>query len=360
MPVAGNSITYFPYNSVNPVFVMKYDDVASAVQHQEGTSETPCSGVAIGLLGGGYERVYICSAAIGSRSLELLSKKGPAANMHGLVIRLCDLARDDGYTPQVMFDVHHGESDAFSGTSEQDYYDQGIEYYGQARAHAAHAMDQPEYDAPFVFHMPVAYGSFGSADNMKAVARAIVRIAKDIPNAMLAGGSFQFPTEADRVHQEENGYRMRGEQGGYLLRDLSQGKVRHQSLYIVEANWSGTTANVLFNKEIVRDTSVDFGTNLNTSFALAGLEFLDDGSYIQITNISIEGRTAVLTLASTPSGTTQQVQIASQTITGTLTAGSENLPGSQIRSTEAQRLSIYDYTFDIGDFAAPQQIEATP
>lgn len=360
MPVNGNAIQYFDFYAGNAEHTTHWDDIATAVQHQEGASESPCSGTAIGVLGGHYERAYVCSVAIGARALEVLNQGGPANNKFAVITRLCDLARSAGYDPEVMFTVHHGESDAFLGTSEADYYSLGMDYYNQARAHAALAMEKPEYDAPFVFHMPTAYGSFGSAPNMKAVAKAIVRMANDLPNAMLAGGSYQFPTESDRVHQTEEGYRIRGEHAGYLLRQFAESKGRHKSLHIVEANWSGTTCNVLFNKEIVRDTGVDYGTNLNTSFALAGLEFLDDGSYIQITNISVQGRTAVLTLASTPSGTTQEVQIASQTITGTLTAGSNNLPGSQIRSTETQRLSIYDYTFDIGDFAAPQIIEATP
>lgn len=357
MPVAGNSITYFPYNASNATWAMAWADVASAVQHTEGGSETPCSGVAVGLLGGQFQRVYIASAAIGARDLDTLRAGGPVQNLNGLVHRLCDLARVDGYNPVVMFDTHHGEADAAKSASETDYYADGWAYYRQAQAFAAQAMGNPDYDAPVVFHMPVAYAYL---DNMRNVARAIVRLAKDLPNGILAGGSYQFPTEADRVHQEEDGFRQRGEQGGFLLRRFFDGFERRQSLQIVDATWSGATTTVIFNREITRDTGVDYGTNLNATNALAGLEFLDDGAFIKINTITVQGRVATLALASTPVGTTQHVQIASQTITGALTAGSSNLPGSQIRAAAAGEPSIYTPVKVISDFATPQKFEARP
>lgn len=357
MPVAGNSITYFPYNATNVTWTMAWADVSSAVQHTEGASETPCSGVAVGLLGGQFQRVYIASAAIGARDLDTLRTGGPVQNLNGLVHRLCDLARVDGYSPVVMFDTHHGEADAAKSASETDYYADGWSYYRQAQAFAAQAMGNPDYDAPVVFHMPVAYAYL---DNMRNVARAIVRLAKDLPNGILAGGSYQFPTEADRVHQDTTGFRQRGEQGGFLLRRFFDGFERRQALQIVDATWSGTTATVIFNREITRDTGVDYGTNINTTNALAGLEFLDDGAFIKINTITVQGRVATLALASAPVGTTQHVQIASQTITGALTTGSSNLPGSQIRAAAAGEPSIYIPAKVIGDFAAPQKFEARP
>lgn len=356
MPVGGNAIAYYPYNATNATWTMSWADVASATTHAEGASETPCSGVAIGLLGGHFQRVYIASAAIGARDLDTLRTGGPLQNMCGLVHRLCDLARLSGYEPVVMFDTHHGEADAAKGASESDYYEDGWAYYRQAQAFAAQAMGEPTYDAPIVFHIPIT----GFSEAARGVARAITRLAKDMPKGILAGGSYQFPTEVDRVHQEEDGYRIRGEQGGFLLRTFFDGFERRQALQIVDATWSGTTATVIFNREIVRDTGVDYGTNLNTTNALAGLEFLDDGAFIKINTITVQGRVATLALASAPVGTTQHVQIASQTITGTLTAGSNNLPGSQIRAAAAGEPSIYTPAKVIGDFATPQKFEARP
>lgn len=363
MPVGGNSITYWPYNAGNALWTADWTPVASAVTHTEGALESPTSGVAIKVLGSPYAKVYAASCAIGARTLDVLrgagTDVGPVANLYATIHRLCDFARAAGYQPEVMFSVHHGESDAFSSTGEQGYYDRGIAYYGVARGFAADAMGDPDYDAPIVFHMPTAYGSFGSAVNMRLVAEAIRRLAADIPNAILAGGSYQFPTEADRVHQTPVGMRLRGEHAGALLRLFADTGTRWQALQMVSASRVGTTVTVTFNRNIQRDTGVNYGTNLNTGTALAGMEFDDGGTLRQITNISISGNVATLTLATTPVSGTQHVMIASQAITGTLTAGSQNLPGSQIRSTAPGYVSTYDPGVTLQDFAIPQRIACT-
>jgi hypothetical protein len=353
MPVGGNATAYYAFNSTNAQWTTNYTDVASAVVHEEGSGETPCSGAAIGLLGTNYQRVYIASAAIGARSLDVL-RGFPIGNVHALCQRLCEISRTSGYTPEVFFYTDHGEADAAAGATETDYYEDGLAYYRQCQSLAAVAMEKPGYSAPVLFHNPIV----GVSEATRGISNAIRRLAKDIENGMLLGGRYQYPHEVDRVHAEETGYRMKGEQAGFVMRDFADSKTRFQALQMVDAKWSGPTVIATFNKEIERDLTVNYGENLNASLALAGFEFFDDGSGIQITGVSTEGRKAVLTLASEPVGALQTLRIASQTISGALTAGSENLPGSQIKATGFSRKSILDHTFTIEDFAQPQTINA--
>lgn len=352
MPVAGNSLKYFSFFGTNVQFAMGWADVASVVTHTEGAEESPASGLAAAMLGGTFGRLYVAGAAIGARTLDVLRGTGPMQNLYGLVHRLCDLARAAGYDPVVMYSVHHGEADAAAGATEAEYFSDGMTYYRQAKAVAAAAMNRPDYEAPIVFHTPIVGGSEASRN----IARAIVRLAKDLPNGILVGGSYQFPTKSDRVHQTELGFRLRGEQAGFALRRFWEANSRAQGLQIIDARRSGTTVTVVFNRDIVVDATVDYGTNLNASNALNGMEFFDDGASIKINTLTATGRVATLTLATAPTGVTQHVQIACQTITATLTSGSNNLPGSQIRSALADT-SIYSPSTTLRDFAVPQKIE---
>lgn len=355
MPVGGNSMTYWPYNSTNAEFVAKYTDVASAVTDAQGTAENPGSGMALAMLGGTFSRVYMCSVALGSSSFARLQTTGPIANCQAVISRLCDIARADGFEPYVVFDTHHGETGAVNGDSEATYYSQGWTYYRQIQAFAAHAMQRVDYDAPILFHMPVAYGTFGTAPNMRNVARAILRLARDLPGGIMLGGSYQFPI-TDGVHQSNVGMRKKGELAGLRLREYFTDGATFQALQMVDAVLSGTTVTVTFNKEITYDLALTFGTSLNATNALGGFEFTDDGAFIKINTIAVQGRKAILTLNAAPTGTTRLLQIASQAMTGKPTTF-QLTAGSQIRADTASPLSIYDYTTQFYDLAAPQVID---
>lgn len=355
MPAAGNSMTYFPYNATNADWVCHWNDVATAVVHQEGAAESPCSGMALGLLGGVYERVYICSVAKGSSSLKYLHADGVMTNLWAVVNKLCDAARTAGYEPEVLFDTHQGESDSFLYGSEAEYFADGFDYYRQAKMIAALAMDKPDYEAPIVFHMPLAYGTFGSADNMRNVASGIRRLAKELPNSILAGGSFQFPTEGDRVHQTNVGMRLRGEYGGYLLNQFCQHGRREQSPSIVDAKLAGAVVTLVFSREVINDAALTYGSALNAANALYGVEFLDDAAYIKINSITFQGRVATVTLNAVPAGTVQTLQIASQTMAGGA-YGDSVISGTSIRVPGTGIPSIYMPSRVYYDLCTPQRI----
>lgn len=355
MPVAGNSMMYFQYNSFNAESAVNWADLATAVVNQEGVNESVCSGLALGLLGGVYERVYVCSVAKGSSSLKYLHAAAMMANLWAVVSRLCDLARTAGYEPEVVFNAHQGESDSYLYGTEAEYYADGFDYYRQIKMIAALAMDKPDYEAPIAFHLPLAYGTFGSADNMRNVASGIRRLAKELPGGILAGGSFQFPTEADRVHQTNVGQRQRGEYGGYLLNQYCQHGRREQSPSIVDAKLAGAVVTVLFSREVINDAALTYGAALNAANALYGVEFLDDAAYIKINSITFQGRVATVTLNAVPAGAVKTLQIASQTMAGGA-SGDNVLSGTSIRAPGAGVPSIYTPSKVYYDLCTPQRI----
>jgi hypothetical protein len=355
MPVGGNSITRFAFYSTNAEHSTIWADVASASSYTEGSTETPGSGMITTLLAGNFNRVYECSVAIGSRSLFVLSGHGPRNNLYAVVHKMCDHARTAGYDPMVVFSSHHGEANMADATTEANYYTYGLAYYRMCQILAAQAMEKPDYIAPIVLHHPIEMKDGTAGADSRAIHKAILRIATDLPGAIHGGASYQYDSESDRIHQTALGFRQRGERVGQLLRDYLAG-VKRSTLQITDVTLSGTTVVATFNEEIVRDTNFSYGTNLNASQALAGFEYLDNGSGIQITGIAVAGRKATLTLASTPVGTIDQqvLRIATQTTTATLTSGANNRSGSQIRVNETGLASIYDATYTHYRWAVPQ------
>lgn len=345
MPVGGNALPAMDFFDVNNEHAAKWSEFASVVVNQESPGESPISGAVTTVLGGHFPRVYACSVAVGSRTLDILNIRGMRCNLYAAVHRLCDIARADGYDPVVAYSAHHGEADMQASATESAYYADGVRYYRMAQLVAAQAMEKPGYLAPIVFHHPIEMFNGLDGAVSRDIQTAIRRLAKDIPNAIWGGGCYHFDSNTDRVHQSDAGYRQRGEHVGYLLRRFFSESIREEPLEVVDVTWSGTTATVLFSHQIVRDTSFDWGTNLDTANALAGFEWVDNGTVIQITAVTVQGRKAVLTLGSTPAGTAaeQKLRVATQTTTATLTAGANNRSGSQIRVDEAGRAAIYSY-----------------
>jgi len=346
MPVGGNAMPEMDFFAANNEHSIYWTDVASVVTHAEGVGESPISGIITTVMGNYFQRIYACSVAVGARTLDVLSTIGPRCNLYALTHRLCDIARADGYQPMVAFDMHHGEADMVGAPTEADYLSDALFYYGMCQAVAAQAMEKPDYLAPIVIHNPIEMKDGTDGAGSRVIHSAIRRMAKTAPQSIFAGGCYHFESNTDRVHQSDAGYRMRGEQVGHLLRKHFEGGVREHALEVVDVRWSGTTATVLFSEDVVLDTSYDWGTSLNTSFARNGFEWEDNGVLVPVTAVTVQGRKVVLTLGSAPVGTAaqQKLRIASQTTTSGLVAAIGSLrSGSQIRVNEPGRSSIYQY-----------------
>lgn len=358
MFTGGAHVSDFQFWSTNQVFSTNWSDVASVVDFSEGTYQSPCVGVASTIVGGKYERCYTGSIAIGARTMATISTSGPRCNLFAFCHRFAELVRADGYEPEIMFYSAHGEADAAAGTSEADYYSQGMTYYTTCQLVASQAMQARDYRAPVVLTQPLQNnrGTEGSDD--LAITTAITRIARDLPNAADIGGVYQWPAETDRVHPTPGGYIQRGEFVGAVLRNMMERGIKWPGPYITDVALDGTDFYVTFSEEVERDTSCTAGTNLNTANALDGFEWLDNGSFIQITGLTYNGRLVSGTLASTPVGTIEQqtLRIAAQTTTGALAAGAENHSGSQVRATQGAVGGIYDPTQTSYFWANKQEI----
>jgi hypothetical protein len=356
MPNGGNHYRLWDFAATDVEWSLHHNDISSAVVNTETTNETPMSGAISMILGGPFERIYTVSVAIGAREFLLLIKNGMRNNIYAVLHRLCGFARADGFDPQVAFTTMHGENDMISVTPEEDYVDRGMIYYQMCQLAAAQAMEKPDYIAPLVFHHPNLIQTNVFPQNGRPIHEAIRRLSKAVPNAILAGPSYPYPIQGDHLHQTIPGYRLRGELDGYLLRRFFEDGKRTPALEIVRAVRTGTTVLVHFNEEITRDTSYLFATTLNSGLQLAGFEYFNAATPVQVTAVTAAGRTATLTLASNPGTTVGQTLRIAELTQSTSSSTIPNQNGSQIRVNESGWTSQYDPTFVHHRWAIPQLV----
>lgn len=356
MPVDGVAVQDFSFYSNNNDNPANYASFASASALAEGASgQSPCVGIGMGLANSGLARAYIVSLAVGSRDMATMMSRGMRPNLYAAAYRLRALAIAAGYNPCIVFYSAHGEADAAAATGETTYYDRAMAFYKGAQLAAAQAMDNPSYVAPVILSCPLQTNApSGSGANDRAINKAIVRVANDLPGAMLYGGIYSWAAENDRVHPTPDSYVLRGEAIGRVI-DARLGGTVFAPLKITRVTLSGTTFVATFSHDVTKDTSINAGSNLNTSFARDGFEWVDNGSFVQITNVVYSGNTATGTLASTPVGTIgqQELRIARQATTSSLTAGITNIAGSVIRKTGVSYVSDHDAS-TVYDWAVPQ------
>jgi hypothetical protein len=357
MLVDGVGMSDFSFYSSNAENPMNWASAASAVALAEGAAQTPAVGIAASLESGPFQRAYLCATAVGARSLQVLNQAGPRANVSAAVQRFCDMAVADGFVPKVYFYIAQGEANAAAATTEAAYYQLAADYCRMVQTYAAQAMGDPSYVAPVLWTYPIQTNGGGSGANDRAIKNGIRRVCEDFAGVYDAGPAYQWPAGTDRVHPTEASYVKRGEKIGRDIAALRNG-AEPFALKVTGLTLAGTTFVATFNANVVRDATLGVGTNLNTSYAKDGMEWSDNGSYIAITNAVYSGNTITGTLAAAPVGTLaqQELRIASQTTTATLTAGAANLAGSLIRRDAAGWPGLNDPTYTNYDWAIPQVI----
>ena len=356
MPVGGASIMAWDFYPTNPLIVGNVKEVASAVDYVEEVGQTPAIGIINAMAGGKFAKLYVANVAIPARTIEVLMSDGPVTNLNAVLHALCKAARTDGYDPQVMFYSAHGEANAAAGTTEQAYYDLAVEYYGRAQLYAAQAMQKPDYVAPIVLTYPLE-NVYNSGENDRIIKSAIKRIVSDMPKVIDLGGIYQWEASSDRTHPTPKGYIQRGEAVGKALFEFFDKSSFVDHLEIVDVTLSGTTFIATFNHQIVRDTTIGAGQNLAVGLAKDGLEWIDNGTQIAITELIYGGRKITGTLASAPVGTLEQqvLRVAEQTVPAASAVGAENNAGSVIRADKSGWSSIFDATYINHTWAIPQK-----
>lgn len=370
MPVDAVAVSEFDYFTTNNENCTNWTSVASAVTLAEGTGQSPAVGVATklgqaaALEGATFTRAYLCSVAVGARTLQALSQAGMRANVYAMVHRFCDMARAAGKNPKPFFFMAHGEANGAAATTEADYYTLCIDYGRMLQLCAKQGVADPAYVAPLYYTYPAqqnaSTGNLG--DNDRAIKEAIRRIARDITGGVDAGPVYQYPTATDRVHSLDLGQVLRGEWIGYLR---ANGTTEHAPS-ITSVTLSGSTFTITFSEGVQRDivggggTSSwsNVGSNLNTSFARDGFEWVDNGSFLQITGLTYNGTATVTgTLSGAPAGTIgqQKLRYGEQYTSSALTLGPTNLAGGVVRSADAGWASSVDPTYTHYRWAIPQQ-----
>lgn len=353
MLTGGASVATWQFWSSGVDGVATYADTASVSEYLETVGQITGCGIGGEIIGGNYDRAYICSVAVGSRSILQLASGGPLCNLYAVVHRLCDHARSDGYAPRVMFYSAHGEQDATNGSTEAEYYERAKAYYRRCQIVAAQAMRQPEYVAPVFLTYP---GQQRATNADRAVKEAIRRIAADLPNGVDCGGIYQWPLTSDRIHPTSEANIQRGEFVGKAMRRFVESGITSGPPRITSIVLSGSTFTVTFSEPVVRDTSLGLGENLNAANARDGFEWFDNGVAVAITGLAYSGATVTGTLASVPVGSLSQqvLRIAVQDVTHTAATAASDRPGSAVRADQAGFPSIYNPSYAHYRWAIPQ------
>jgi hypothetical protein len=363
MPVGGASIQNWLFYSTSSIHVGHWDELASSATFQEtdaqSTGQTPLYGILSELLGAGVNRAYVGAAAIPGVQLVGLNNGGPLANLWAMLMRLCALAREAGYTPKVYFYSAHGEANAAAGTSRASYFAQAKAYYQLAQLYAAWAMESPSYVAPvFLTYMAQRSTPANVGTNERNICLAIRDLAEQVPGCYDLGGITQWPISSDRVHPTEAAYVQRGEWVGRMIRQKHLSNTDHAPLRITACTLSGTTFVATWSHAIVRDAASNVGGDLNTANQEDGLEWWDNGSQIAISPGSLVygANTITGTLASSPTGTLAQqelrVAMMGTPIGGALWPGAT--PGSNIRRNETGFASQWVSGYQHYTWASPQ------
>jgi hypothetical protein len=364
--VGGGAALEMDFAAINETETPDHNDTASVVTQAETTGgQSPIAGIASALSGAGFTRVYLYSAAIGSRAYDAQFGSGIFQSVVTGVQRMIELAAGQGDTdPDIFFYHAHGEADAISGRTAEQYRDDSILWIQRLQLLAAQYLERPAYRAPVFFSMPIQNKTpTGGSDASNDIAiKHGIKLAADSANVsevyILPTYSTVILPEADLVHPDEASFVRRGEYVGFLIKDYLAGTV-YEPLRITSVTRSGATVTVQFTHDIVRDATENWGGNLN---GVDGFEYFDNGSEIAISGVVYSGDTATITLNSTPAGSdAQQVLRLGMQVTETSALPNQaNICGTVIRKTGAGVASVTNVGVTHHDFAIQEEISGFP
>jgi hypothetical protein len=364
--VGGGAALEMDFAAINETETPDHNDTASVVTQAETTGgQSPIAGIASALSGAGFTRVYLYSAAIGSRAYDAQFGSGIFQSVVTGVQRMIELAAGQGDTdPDIFFYHAHGEGDAVGGRTAEQYRDDSILWIQRLQLLAAQYLERPAYRAPVFFSMPIQNKTpTGGSDASNDIAiKHGIKLAADSADVsevyILPTYSTVILPESDLVHPDEASFVRRGEYVGFLIKDYLAGTV-YEPLRITSVTRSGATVTVQFTHDIVRDATENWGGNLN---GVDGFEYFDNGSEIAISGVVYSGDTATITLNSTPAGSdAQQVLRLGMQVTATSAAPNQaNICGTVIRKTGAGVASVTNVSVTHHDFAIQEEISGFP
>lgn len=326
----------YAFAGTNVTYPMRYVDCSTSIQFAEpAAGQGPLAGLAHALAGK-FSRVYLFSPAIGARTIAVLTKDGPLANVDGGLKYLCEHAIANGFRPVVLFYVAEGEADATAATGEATIYSTGLAGYRHMRELAVNASGIPGLRVPMTFKQMAQMSNAGTLD--REAIMAFNRIADDIADGMVLV-SHDTDHTSDRVHASSTGYFQQGFKGGNMLAECWFSGTRVQALRVTSVKQvTTTTFRVYWSHEAEQHTTSNptfiTGENLDANY-LKGIGWEDNGTLIDVLSVVDEGATSLFTLSSPIAGTIGQQWLlcGMQRTTGTLTSGADYRAGGLYRKT---------------------------
>lgn len=364
MPVDGHSSSFWRHfdnnaenaphwDSVNPASVVAFEEGVGYVSGAAQPGEGCAAGFGFAAMGTGlFSAYYPITAAIGSRTIDTLSRGGPRNQLYAGMESAAAMARADGFRPVFVFMFHQGESDSNAGTAEATYKTALKAYWAQLRYYASIIMEKPDYVAPIVCLQITNYrfGS-GTAATGRGILRATREAADEVPGVYLDDPSYNLLHEASgaRTHLQPSGMVNRGIRAAWravpaVARALGFAYPGYpEPLRVVDAYVRSTDTDrvyIVWNRPCWVDTTYDFGTNA-TVFpnSLHGLGYNNDGTLITPTSTNAPTTQATaspswyIDLTSAPSGTgTQQLYVGTLDMGTTNSTDTSRLPGTRIHT----------------------------
>jgi hypothetical protein len=363
--VGGGAATEMDFAAILEIETPDHNDTASVVTQAETSGgQSPIAGIASALSGAGFTRVYLYSAAIGSRAYDAQFGTGIFQSVVTGVQRMIELAAGQGDTdPDIFFYHAHGEEDARNGRTAEQYRDDTILWTQRLQLLAAQYLERPTYRAPVFLSQPIQsrWPTPGSDSSRDRAIKHGMKLAVDSDDTdeiyILPAYSTTQNVDTGIIHPSEEDYVRRGEYVGFLIKDYLAGTV-YEPLRISSVTRSGATVTVQFTDSITRDTSGGWSSTAN---GVDGFEYFDNGSEITISGVVYSGDTATITLNSTPVGSDAQqvLRIALQT-PPTSPSNKENMAGSYVRRAGAGVASVTNAGWTHHDYAIAEEISGFP
>lgn len=369
--VGGGTATEMDFEPTNDLNFMDWNDAASLVTQAETTGgQSPIAGIALGLDGTGFDRVYIGSTAIGSTGVGDLRGRGPMVNVYGMLKQFVDLAAAQGDTnPDIYFYHAHGEYDAANGL-DATFEASTKAYFQRLQLAAAQALGDPTYRAKIVVTLPAQNkeptpATDASADIAIKTAFRNLADDSDLQDSIILFGTITHweVSNSDWVHPTEDAFVLRGEAIGKVIADDIAGTT-FAPVRLISVTQTGTTVVAQFSDNIVRDvTTLDATNYLGEDLGgTDGFEYFDNGSAITINSVVYSGDTATLTLASTPTGTAEQqeLRVGCQVTANSTGFWPEDTAGAPIRRDMTAWTSDHDATYDNYDWVLQEVASGFP
>lgn len=360
---------------INSDFAVNESDMASLVSYNENgeDEEGTAPGFAAQIIGLSANTIYTWTGAIGSFHWRELRPSTSVWNSFAQALRqFTILGKQNGFDDiEYVFYLDHGESEADdlapgglptdTPVTKQQYIDLLGNWNDSIRDYLGYITGKTT-SIYSILLAPINFAGLTTEPTFthREVQQAQLEYCLSTTNTFMIGGKSQLDVDTDNIHITGLGRRYYAERAGYIYNKIIAGEA-WTPVYMKSANRSSTTVTVECNVGGGGQLVIDIDSVSDTAPFIAGskygFEYYDSSGKIDITDITVNGKTMTVTLDSTPNGVDELLRCA-QIQAANATTSSDFKPRTSIRSST----NIIEAKLDsevIYDFMVPHYIEVS-